>query len=82
MSGGGEEREGRGIEEKRGGVGAEVSTNGGKNINWIDTDNRWTLKNIDVLQKEKNLKPMSNTIDQNWKFVYLWVDTFGGQHDL
>ncbi len=38
-----------------------------KNIDWIDTDNRWTLKNIDYIdghQKKKHLKTMIGTNDQ------------------
>jgi hypothetical protein len=37
---------------------AELGTSGYKNIDWIDTDNRWTVKNIAEIDghwKEKEI---------------------------
>jgi hypothetical protein len=61
-----------------------VGTNGLKNIDWFDTDNRWTLKNIDYIKwplVEKNLKPMIDTIGQKLKLFNQRFDAIGGQHD-
>ncbi len=57
----------------------QVGTDGEKNIDWIDTDNRLTKKNIDQvdgLQKKQNLKPMDRFYREN-KFFGPMIDTIG-----
>jgi hypothetical protein len=46
-----------------------LGTDGKKNIDWIDTDNRLTAENIDQIDgrhKKKNLKPMDR---YNWSKI-------------
>ncbi len=55
---------------------AQVGTDGEKNIDWIDTDNRLTVKKTSirlmVFRRKKNLEPMVQFYRKN-KFFF-WTD--------
>jgi hypothetical protein len=55
-----------------------VGTDGQKNIDWIDTDNRLTAKNKSMVgRRKKNLKPMDPYYWSKIKCFSPMIDTIG-----